>query len=118
MSADPSESELQRFQQRKAQLREEIQARDLEIDKLKTTAQGNPASHSRKGTAEEDRFTRLRTERKHFIDTLKMIAYRAESSMASLLREHMARGKDDARALLRQIFRPKQILHPTCSPTH
>jgi hypothetical protein len=77
LPADPSESELQRFQQRKAQRREEIQARDLDLDKLKTTAQGNPASHSRKSTAKEDCFARLRTERKHFIDTLKMIAYRA-----------------------------------------
>ena len=52
---------------------------------------------------EEDRFTRLRTERKHFIDTIKVIAYRAESSLASPLREHLAR-TDDARTLLRQIF--------------
>src|ERR1035437_8857541 len=61
---------------------------------------------------EEDQFTRLCTERKHFIDTLKMIAYRAESSMASLLREHMARGGDDARALLRQIFQTEADLTP------
>src|SRR5207245_11408828 len=61
---------------------------------------------------EKARFTRLRTERKHFIDTLKMIAYRAESSMASLLREHLARGGDDARALLRQIFQTEADLTP------
>src|SRR5665213_1185644 len=61
---------------------------------------------------EEDRFTRLRTERKHFIDVLKMIAYRAESSMASLLREPMARGDHDARALLRQIFQSDADLTP------
>src|SRR5207244_5724396 len=59
-----------------------------------------------------DRFTRLRTERKHFIDTLKMIAYRAETSMAALLREQMARGSDDARALLRQIFQTEADLTP------
>jgi hypothetical protein len=40
---------------------------------------------------EEDRFTRLRTERKHFIDTLKMVAYRAEYSVASRLREQPTR---------------------------
>jgi hypothetical protein len=34
----------------------------------------------------------------------KMIAYLAETSMASLLADHMAHGDDDARALLRQIF--------------
>src|ERR1035441_435866 len=39
-----------------------------------------------------------------------MIAYRAETSMASLLREHMARGGDDARALLRQIFQSEADL--------
>jgi hypothetical protein len=65
-----------------------------------------------KSLPEEDRFTRLRTERKHFIDTLKMIAYRAESSMASLLREQLARGEDDARALLRQIFQTDADLSP------
>jgi F0F1-type ATP synthase delta subunit len=60
---------------------------------------------------EEDRFTRLRTERKHFVDTIKMIAYRAESSMASLLRAHIARA-DDARALLRQVFDTEADLTP------
>ena len=40
-----------------------------------------------------------------------MIAYRAESSMASLLREHIAR-PDDARALLRQIFDSEADLTP------
>ena len=64
-----------------------------------------------KSLPEEDRFPRLRTERKHFIDTIKMIAYRAESSLASLLREHLAR-TDDARALLRQIFDTEVDLLP------
>ena len=34
---------------------------------------------------------------------IKMIGYRAETSLASLLRQHLARS-DDARALLRQVF--------------
>ena len=53
-------------------------------------AQDTPHHIPVKLLPEEDRFTRLRTERKHFVDTIKMIAYRAESSMASLLREHIA----------------------------
>ena len=65
-----------------------------------------------KSLPEEDRFTRLRTERKHFIDTFKMIAYRAETSMALLLRQYMVRGDDDARALLRQIFQTEADLTP------
>jgi hypothetical protein len=112
LSEEPSPSEIDRFQQRKGQLREEIQTRDLEIDKLKQSRKSTPHHVAVKELPEEDRFTRLRTERKHFIDTLKMIAYRAESSMASLLREHLARGGDDARALLRQIFQTDADLTP------
>jgi septal ring factor EnvC (AmiA/AmiB activator) len=112
LSEDPAESELDRFQQRKEQLREEIQVRDLEIDKLKVIRKATAHHVEVKELPEEDRFTRLRTERKHFIDTLKMIAYRAESSMASLLSEQMARGGDDARALLRQIFQTDADLTP------
>jgi hypothetical protein len=112
LSEDPSEAEIDRFQQRKGQLREEIQIRDLEIDKLKQIRKSTPHHVAVQELPEEDRFTRLRTERKHFIDTLKMIAYRAESSMASLLREHLARGGDDARALLRQVFQTDADLTP------
>jgi hypothetical protein len=112
LSEDPSESQVQGFQQRKGQLREEIQALDLEIDNLKQLRKKTEHHIPVKSLPEEDQFTRLRTERKHFIDTLKMIAYRAESSMASLLREHMFRGGDDARALLRQIFQTEADLTP------
>ena len=64
---------------------------------------------------EEERFTRLRTERKHFLDTIKLIAYRAETSLVSILREHLARS-DDARTLVRQIFETEADLLP--DPAH
>jgi hypothetical protein len=112
LSEDPTESQVLGFQQRKGNLREEIQALDLEIDNLKQRRQKTEHHIPVKSLPEEDRFTRLRTERKHFIDTLKMIAYRAESSMASLLREHLVRGGDDGRALLRQIFQTDADLTP------
>ena len=112
LSEDPTEPQVQGFQQRKGHLQEEIQILDLEIDKLKQLRKQTAHHIPVKSLPEEDRFTRLRTERKHFVDTVKMIAYRAETSMASLLREHMARGGDDARALLRQIFQTEADLTP------
>ena len=112
LSEEPSESQVQVFQQRKGQMREEIQALDLEIDSLKQKRKKTEHHIAVTALPEEDRFTRLRTERKHFIDTLKMIAYRAETSMASLLRERLARSGDDARALLRQIFQTDADLMP------
>jgi len=112
LSEDPSESQVKGFQQRKGNLQEEIQVLDLEIANLKQLRKQTEHHIPVKSLPVADRFTRLRTERKHFIDTLKMIAYRAETSMASLLREHMARGADDARALLRQIFQTEADLTP------
>jgi hypothetical protein len=111
LSEDPAESELQSYPQRKGQLHEQIQHLEVEIDNLKQQRKQTPHHIPVQSLPEEDRFTRLRTERKHFVDTIKMIAYRAETSMASLLREHLVRS-DDARALLRQIFHNEVDLVP------
>jgi hypothetical protein len=56
-----------------------------------------------KDLPEDERFQRLLPERKHLVDTIKMIAYRAETSMAHVIREKLVR-QDDARALLRSVF--------------
>ena len=111
LSEDPTESELHGFQRRMQELRDAIQVLDLDIDACKQRRKETPHRMAVNSLPEEDRFTRLRTERKHFLDTIKMIAYRAETSMASVLREHLAR-PDDARSLLRQIFQNEADLLP------
>ena len=111
LSEQPNEAELDGYQQQKGQLQEQIQHLELEIDKLKQERKQTPHHIPIQSLPEKDRFTRLRTERKHFVDTIKMIAYRAETSLASLLREHLTRS-DDARALLRQAFNNEADLLP------
>ncbi len=111
LSGDLSEEELQTYERRKGQLHEQIQYLDVEIDQLKPQRKETAHHIPVKSLPEEERFTRLRTERKHFVDTVKMIAYRAETSLVSLLREHLARS-DDARTLIRQIFETEADLLP------
>ena len=53
----------------------------------------------------------MATGKKHFIDTIKMVAYRAETAMANIIRPHMAR-KDEARQVIRQIFNTETNLIP------
>ena len=60
---------------------------------------------------EPDRFQRLRSEKKHFPDTIKLIAYRAETALTELAREKIKR-LDDARSLIRQLFRTEIDLFP------
>ena len=102
---------MENYSQRKGLLQEQIQRSDLEIENLKQRRKQTPHHIPVKSLPDEDRFTRLRTERKHFVDTIKMIAYRAETSLASLLREHLVRS-DDARALLRHLFHNEVDLLP------
>ena len=111
LSEGLSESAVQSYEQRKGQLQEEIQQMEVEIENLKQQRKQTAHHLPIQSLPEEQRFARLRTERKHFIDTLKMIAYRAESSLVSLLREHLARS-DDARTLVRQIFETEADLLP------
>src|SRR5438445_5369115 len=103
LSEGLSNDEVETYQRRKGELQEQIQHLDVEIDELKQQRKKTEHHIPVKSLPEEERFTRLRTERKHFLDTIKMIAYRAETSLVSVLREHLARS-DDARTLVRQIF--------------
>jgi hypothetical protein len=66
---------------KKAQLQEEIENLSRQIDEMKTLRKQTPHHIPVKDLPESDRFSRLLTERKHFIDTIKLIAYRAETSM-------------------------------------
>ena len=59
----------------------------------------------------EARFDRLGTQSKHLIDTIKMVAYRAETAMAQILRHKMTR-HDDARSLLRAIYNTEVDMVP------
>lgn len=111
LQGELSESEVTRYQQKKAQLQEEIEHLGQQLDQIKLQRK-QTAHHVTVGELPEaERFSRLLPERKHFLDTIKLISYRAETSMASLLRESMSRG-DDTRALLRQIYSTEADLLP------
>ena len=60
---------------------------------------------------EEERFVPLAPTRKLFLDTIKMIAYRAETSLAGVLRKTTLR-TEERRALLREIFSAESDLLP------
>jgi hypothetical protein len=106
-----SESEVARYTTGQAQQQEKIEQLQRELDQIKKQRKATPHHIPVKDLPEKDRFTRLLPERKHFIDTIKMIAYRAETSMVSIIREKLGRA-DDARCLLLQIFNTEVDLTP------
>ena len=81
------------------------------VEELKTQRKQIERKVPLKELPEAERYRQLRPESKHFIDTIKMIAYRAESALAAEMREHLQR-EDDARALLRRVFVTPANLRP------
>jgi hypothetical protein len=106
-----SPAAVQEYEQHQGQLQEKIEQTQRGLEDLKKQRKITPHHILVKDLPEEDRFQKLRTERKHFLDTIKMIAYRAETAMAATVREKLAR-LDDARALLRQIYQTEVDLIP------
>ena len=106
-----SEAVVRNYEQHQGELQERIEQLQSALDDLKQRRKQTPRQVPVQDLPEPDRFTRLRTERKYFLDTIKMIAYRAETSMASTVREKLKRS-DDARALLRQIYHTEVDLIP------
>ena len=100
-----------RWAKQKADLVEAIQQFEKELtdinDKLKTT----PTHLKWDELPTDEKFQRLAPSRKQLVDTVKMVAYRAETAMASIVREKLVR-KDDARSLLRDLFRSEADLVP------
>jgi len=106
-----SESVVLEFQMHQGQLQEQSDHVERELEALKVQRKAARHHVLVKDLPKEHAFQRLRPERKHFLDTIKMISYRAETSMVSIVREKLAR-TDDGRALLQQIFQTPADLIP------
>jgi hypothetical protein len=108
----PIESDtVEDFIRRKAVLQEAIDLLQHQIQTAKAERQATPRHIAVSDLPQPDRFQQLSTQSKHLIDTLKMVAYRAETAMAAILREHLAH-PDQARSLLQALYRTEADLLP------
>ena len=102
---------VEAFTQRKSGLQEDIEHLRKEAEELKALRKATKRHITYDELPKEARFDRLSTQSKHFIDTIKMVAYRAETAMAQILRQKMTR-HDDARSLLRAVYTTEVDINP------
>jgi len=75
----------QKWLDKKSELLEQIEHYEKQLERIKAELKGIP-KHINWGELEEaDRFHRLLPGRKRLMDTIRMIAYRAETAMAGIL---------------------------------
>jgi prepilin-type processing-associated H-X9-DG protein len=99
------------FEHQKAALQEQIETLTRELEERKAQRKALKRHITIAELPEEERFKQLRTQSKQLIDTIKMVAYRAETAMAQMAREVMPR-EDDARSLLRALYGTEADLVP------
>ena len=102
---------VMKYEAKMAELREQISAEEKVINELKKQRKATPKHITIAQLSDNEKFLQLATDKKHFIDTIKMIAYRAETAMANIIRPHMVR-KDEARSVVKQIFKTEINLIP------
>jgi transposase len=90
------------WQTKKAEIVEEIERLEHDLEETKLQIKESPKHICAENLPAEHAFQQLRPSRKLLMDTVKMIAYRAETAMVGIVREQLAR-KDDARALIRDL---------------
>jgi hypothetical protein len=100
-----------KWAQSKAELVEAIEQFEKELTDIDDQVKTTPSHLKWDELPETEKFERLAPSRKQLVDTVKMIAYRAETAMASIVREALARA-DDGRSLLRDLFRSEADLLP------
>lgn len=108
---DLSPKKLEKYEQKAGELLEEIQFMQTELEGFKKERKQTKKHIPYEDLPKDEQFQRIAPVRKQFLDTVKMIAYRAETAMAQLLKEKLGR-KDDARPLLREIYKTDVDLLP------
>jgi hypothetical protein len=94
-------------------LRTAIEQEDTEIAQKKKQRKEAGKHIEASELPEEEKWLKLATRSKHFLDTIKIIAYRAETAMARIVREKLnLHHQDEARALIRDICTTEANLIP------
>jgi len=96
---------------KKAEAVEAIQALQAELARLRAERKATPRKVTIDSLPEDQRPTQLPPLNKILSDTVKMIAYRAETALVALLRRHLKK-EEEARALVRELFVTSADIEP------
>ncbi len=102
------------WQEDKSALIEEILVLEERLASMRLSRKAASKHISFDKLPDEHKFERLSPTRKLLLDTIKMIAYRAESALADVARTKLS-SPDEARAMLKALFNTSADLHPSPS---
>jgi transposase len=92
------------FKISQAGLSQQITALEAKCRKLHTRLAALPKRVPVKAVVDEAEIVKLAPEAKHLTDTIKMVAFRAETALVRCLTPHYVRTEDDGHALIREML--------------
>jgi len=106
-------AQIEAYMEKAIELQEEIEKERHEILELKAQRKNLRKHIEIKDLPEEHRFKQLATRSKQFIDTIKIISYRAETAMANSVRPHLGdHHGDESRVYIRKLYDSEANLIP------
>jgi len=100
--------------QNEAESIQDIQAAQEDLERLRSERRKQPQKVLIEALPEHLRPTKLLPLNKQLADTVKMIAYRAETALVAILRRHLKK-EEEARALIRELFISSADIEPNDS---
>jgi len=101
--AEDNEEKYTKWMEKKADLLEQIEQYEYELNEVKMALKQEPKHITWEELSENDKFYRLLPGRKRLMDTVKMVAYRAETAMTNLLKGPTV-DTPEARRLLQDLY--------------
>jgi hypothetical protein len=111
LKSDIDEDKVKDYVQKKSELKALIESLQEEVEVIRAQKKQKDKHIDFSQLPEGDQFKIFKKSGKQFIDSIKMIAYRAETTMVNILREYIGK-KDEARSLVRQIFQTDADIEP------
>jgi len=109
---EDDQAKVAQWERLKAEALEQIQQFENELETVKAKQSETPKHLAWEDLPEDAKFERLAPSRKQLLDTIKMVAYRAETAMSNLVRQEFTR-EEDSRSLLRELFQTAADIQPS-----
>ena len=93
-------------------LNEQIEYYKTQYEQLLQQRTKTPAKITIKQMPHDQQYNALKKESKLFLNTIKMIAYRAETALLNLIKPYYSNSEEDGRMLLKQIFTSPANIEP------
>ena len=109
----PGEKDIKRYEARQGELTKEIEELTDTVQRKKEQKKNTAKHITVKELPEKFKFKMFHGGRKKFIDIIKMIAYRAETAIANIMKPNLSKhDKDTARNIAKNIFQTSADIYP------